>query len=66
MMWRKTALRKGFLVMLSLLAACYEDPYDVTLHEAHVYKGGEDVHHAAAAWQNDQLRKRFREVQTDR
>lgn len=48
------------------LSACYEDPTDVTLHEAHVYRGKTDEHAGDATWQAEQLRARLRQVQSDR
>ncbi|MDX1653766.1 MAG: hypothetical protein R3310_01005 [Candidatus Competibacteraceae bacterium] len=51
-----------------MLAGCYEDPNDVTLHEPGVYKGQRDelVAKEASAQRQEQLRERFHQVQTDR
>jgi hypothetical protein len=53
------------VVAVVLLGGCYEDP-DVTVHEAHVYKGKADVHAEDAAARAETLRQRFSQVQTDR
>jgi len=51
---------------LSTLAACYENPADVTLHSPHVYKGKPDPHEYSDVWQRDRLRARLHQVQADR
>ncbi|MBL4638025.1 MAG: hypothetical protein JKY76_01555 [Proteobacteria bacterium] len=53
------------LVALLFLAGCYEDT-DVTLHEAGVYKGSVDQHALTAQEREAVLKKRFKQVQTDR
>ncbi|MEN8259332.1 MAG: hypothetical protein ABFS02_01875 [Pseudomonadota bacterium] len=55
------------LSLLLALAGCYEDT-DIVLHRAHVYKGQEDAHYPEKhpAMRTEQLKQRFRDVQTDR
>lgn len=55
----------GLFVLTLSLSACYEDT-EVTLHEAHVYKGKADPHEGDPAARAERLRHRFRQVQTDR
>ncbi|WP_077732026.1 hypothetical protein [Methylocaldum sp. 14B] len=54
-----------FLLIIPILQGCYEDP-DVTLHRAHEYKGKEDRHVGDAGYRREQLRLRFKTVQSDR
>jgi hypothetical protein len=53
------------LAVFFSIAGCYESP-DVTLHEAHEYKGKTDNHVGDASYRWDLLRVRFKTVQTDR
>jgi hypothetical protein len=63
----KAMLHCFFLLgVVSGLSACYEDPTVVTLHQARHYKGKVDEHSTDANWRAEQLRERFRQVQTDR
>jgi hypothetical protein len=58
-----------FVVAFSImaLAACYESP-DITFHEPAEYKGSGDplLEKQASSEQQEALRKRFLQVQTDR
>lgn len=47
------------------LAGCYEDT-DVTLHEPGVYKGSDDHQTMSDEERAETLKRRFKQVQTDR
>lgn len=55
----------GLITASFALSGCYEDPADVTLHDAGTYKGSPDDL-AAASERQDALTDRFKMIQTDR
>jgi hypothetical protein len=60
-------MRRALLSILAgfALAGCYENP-DVILHDPHAYQGRVDGHTGDAGYRREQLRLRFKTVQTDR
>jgi hypothetical protein len=54
-----------YLAVFFSIGGCYENP-DVTLHEAHRYKGKADIHIGDTGYRRDMLRVRFKTVQMDR
>ncbi|HYE36016.1 hypothetical protein [Methylocaldum sp.] len=53
------------LLIVPVLSGCYEGS-DVTLHEAHKYKGKDDRHVGDPGYRREQLKLRFETVQSDR